>query len=386
MTFSRQFIETLSASGVTSFFGVPDSLMSSFSQALSDLSNTSQCRIKHIITANEGSAVGMAIGSYLATSQPACVYMQNSGIGNAINPLISLASKDVYGIPMILLIGWRGEMMLNNIQKSDEPQHIVQGRITLQQLNLLEIPYLVLEGNDNEDDLIKKLVILSRTESKPVALIARKNYFPSAVNGVNSTPVGYGMYRTDAISIALTCVPKGSAIVATTGHISRICHDMLTTEWASKDIPLFMSIGGMGHSISIAQAYAMQKKSKLVFCFDGDGSALMHLGAQANSFIAPNLFHIIFNNGCHYSVGGQETRGHSCDFANIANSLGYIRSCTIDSQDKLELALRNLSLDGGPTLVNVICSKEDVITNLPRPDRTSAFYKMKFMGYSSNEY
>jgi len=201
--------------------------------------------------------------------------------------------------------------------------------------------------------LIKKLVILSRTESKPVALIARKNYFPSAVNGVNSTPVGYGMYRTDAISIALTCVPKGSAIVATTGHISRICHDMLTTEWASKDIPLFMSIGGMGHSISIAQAYAMQKKSKLVFCFDGDGSALMHLGAQANSFIAPNL---------------------------------YIRSCTIDSQDKLELALRNLSLDGGPTLVNVICSKEDVITNLPRPDRTSAFYKMKFMGYSSNEY
>lgn len=308
----HKFGETLEHNGVSLFCGVPDSLLKSFCAFLSD-----NCEDRYWITANEGGAVGLACGHYLATGKLALVFMQNSGQGNAVNPLSSLADPDVYSVPMLLLVGWRGMPGVH-----DEPQHVKQGKITISLFEAMGISTMVIPDEDWEV-VVSSAIKRAFAEKRPVALIVKKGLFGDYVLQNKKADIA-GLRREDAIERILKALPEGSVVVSTTGMISREVYEtrIRLGQDHSHD---FLMVGSMGHASQIALGIAMAQPNRKVFCLDGDGASIMQMGNMAivGQSSASNLTHVVLNNAAHDSVGGQPTVGGAIDLPAIASACGY---------------------------------------------------------------
>lgn len=310
----EKVVTALEEGGVDLFCGVPDSLLKSFCAYLTDMRADRQ-----VIAANEGGAVGLAAGHHLATGRLACVYMQNSGQGNAVNPLASLADPDVYSIPMVLLVGWRGEPGIK-----DEPQHAKQGKVTVTLFETLGIPTAVLPDDEYAAlDLIRKSVARSREESRPVALVVRKGWFAGYALKTKRPDIA-DVKREAVIEEILAGLPADAVVVSTTGMISREVYETRVRrgEGHARD---FLTVGSMGHALMIALGIARARPKRPVVCLDGDGATILQMGnlAIAGRSGATNLTHIVLNNAAHDSVGGQPTVGGEIDFKAIAEACGY---------------------------------------------------------------
>lgn len=332
------FIDTLREQGIDFFAGVPDSLLKNICAYIADNMDD-----KHnIITANEGGAVALAAGYHLATGKVGCVYMQNSGEGNAVNPLASLTDKEVYHIPVLLLIGWRGRPGIH-----DEPQHVKQGKITTGLLNVLGINYEVL---NKEEDFAKKQIDKAinsiRTTGEAFALVVEKDTFDSYTLQ-NVVKNDYKMSREEAIQTVAASIPDNAVIVSTTGMISRELFEYRAAMGQGHERD-FLTVGSMGHASMIALGIALQHPERKVYCFDGDGASIMHMGNMAivGSKQPDNYVHIVFNNGAHDSVGGQPTVGHEIDLVEIAYAMHYQHACCVWTKEMLDKALNDMFTDG----------------------------------------
>lgn len=370
------FIKTLQSNGVNFFAGVPDSLLKNVCAYITDNVSTEN----NLITANEGSAVGVAAGHYLATGELSLVYMQNSGIGNAVNPLLSLADEKVYSIPMILMIGWRGEPGVY-----DEPQHVKQGEVTLPLLQAMGIPYVVFPDDDTSaTSVIGSIVTNCKKTQKPHAIIIRKGTFGS-YKLRSKIPNENPICREDAMKYVVNSIPTDSIIVSTTGKLSRELYEYRDYKKQSHESD-FLTVGSMGHSSSIALGIALAKPERKVFCFDGDGAFIMHMGAITNiGYLNPkNYIHIVFNNGSHESVGGQPTLGFGIDIPAIARACGYRYVSRVSQKEDIIAAIQNALNRDGSTIIEIkVCinSRE----NLGRPKTTPVENKEGFMKFISNE-
>lgn len=310
----KSVIDALNKQEISFFTGVPDSYLNGFCNYI--LGNVPKNR--NVIVANEGNAIGIASGYYFATRKIALVYMQNSGMGNAINPLVSLADENVYSVPMLLLIGWRGEN-----GTGDWPQHKLQGEITPKLLDIMGIPYRIVENDDSKiEETIAWAADTARMNRKPVALIARKGVF--AGEKIPNVDNKYVMSREEAINVILDCMPADTIYSATTGRTTRELYFLRDRRRESHKND-FLNVGAMGHTSSVALGIAMEKPDRQVVCLDGDAAAIMHMGCftMASCVKAPNMIHIVLNNGAHESVGGQPTVGHIISFTGIAENAGY---------------------------------------------------------------
>jgi phosphonopyruvate decarboxylase len=316
MTISpKAFYETLDAHGVEFITGVPDSLLKEFCAYLADALSPSQ----HIIAANEGSAVGLAAGHHLATGKVPMVYLQNSGLGNLVNPLLSLADPEVYAIPMVVVIGWRGAP-----GESDEPQHIKQGRVTESLLSAMEIPYKVV-AHDSDLNVAIWAVEAAKQVGGPVVLLVKKGAFgKSELAATKAAGQEMPLTREEAISAVLEAAGDQAAIVSSTGMISREVYEQRRIR-GNSGAQDFLTVGSMGHASQIAHGIALSMPKAQVVCIDGDGAALMHLGGLATIGAGPEtqLVHVLLNNNAHDSVGGQPTVGFAISFTEIARACGY---------------------------------------------------------------
>ena len=310
----KAFVKAMQSAGIDFFCGVPDSLLKSFCAYITD-----HCRHCHVIAANEGGAVALASGHYLATGRIACVYMQNSGQGNAINPLASLADPDVYSIPMLLIVGWRGMPDMH-----DEPQHVKQGKITLELLRTLGIPTEVLPDTTvRACACAKRLLERAIVESRPVALIVRKGIFGYYELKTREADIAK-VKREAAIEKILRSLPSNAIVVSTTGMISREVYETRVRLGQGHERD-FLTVGSMGHASQIALGIARAQPRRPVVCLDGDGASLMQMGNMAivGQSGCGNLTHIVLNNAAHDSVGGQPTVGGRIKLKAIARACGY---------------------------------------------------------------
>lgn len=307
--------EALAEQGVTYFTGVPDSYLNGFcNYALANFPS------RNIIAANEGNAVGIACGHYFATKEIPLVYMQNSGLGNVVNPLASLAEHDVYAVPMILLIGWRGQ----GNTEPNHPQHRLQGEITPGMLDVMHIPYSILKDDDADfRAVIEKAAAYCRENRRSYALIAPKGVMAAAEKANNVDDV-YPMSREEAIEVILDHMPADTVYSATTGRATRELFFLRERRNETKAHD-YLNVGSMGHASSVALGIALEKPERHVVCLDGDSACMMHMGAMTmvSKLDAPNFLHVVLNNGAHESVGGQPSAGHKVDFTKIAEACGY---------------------------------------------------------------
>jgi phosphonopyruvate decarboxylase len=371
------FYDELTKRGAAFFAGVPDSLLKNFCAYLTDTVPEE----RHIISANEGGAIGLAAGFHLATGKIPVVYMQNSGIGNAVNPLLSLVDKDVYDIPLILVIGWRGEPDVH-----DEPQHKKQGKLTLSLLETLGIDYEILSANPPElAAQAERCFSALKNNHNPFAFVVRKDTFaPYTLK--NNTENNWPLTREEAIKTIIANAPSGSCFVSTTGFTSRELFELREKENAGHGND-FLTVGSMGHASQIALSVALQKPNKNIFCLDGDGAALMHLGGLTTIGVQnpPNLTHIILNNGAHDSVGGQPTAGFAVDFTLIAKACGYQHIYSAHNNDELISALEKRKRVSGVSLIEIKL-RRGARTDLGRPDTTPIENKKTFMDASMTLY
>lgn len=377
------FLEALQLAGVQFFTGVPDSLLKELCACFSDRLPEQ----KHIIAANEGGATGLAMGHYLATGAPALVYMQNSGLGNVVNPLASLADPQIYGIPMLLLIGWRGEMQPDGTQIHDEPQHVKQGQITLAQLEMMGIPFEIFQ-TDLSCSLTqtRRLLALAKRRSGPVALVVRKQSFApykpkAASKPANKTASADAILpgREEMLTRIVSLLADDVAVVSTTGMASRELFEFRHAQHSghARD---FLTVGGMGHASQIACGIALAQPDRQVVCLDGDGALLMHMGSLTLSAQQRNLVHIVFNNGAHDSVGGQPTVAAQLNLSNIAKAAGYQWVIRASSSSQLSEALQYALRLGQSCFIEVIC-RRGARADLGRPTRTPAQNKQDFMQF-----
>ena len=339
-------LKELNNLGVKFFTGVPDSLLRDFCECITD----SVAKCDHVIAVNEGGAVGIAIGKYIATEAIPLVYMQNSGLGNAVNPLMSLASKEIYSIPMLLMIGWRGEP-----STKDEPQHIHQGRSTLPMLKAMDIPYVILSQEQAEATRqLKDLIKMARELSCPVALVVKKGLF-EPYKKKKSKATTKQFLREEAIKIAVERLGNEIITVCTTGMASRELFEYRSKKKLSLKRD-FLTVGGMGHASQIALGIAMAKPNKQVACFDGDGAVLMHMGSLPliGRSECENFLHIVFNNGVHDSVGGQPTIGRDIELTQVAAACGYSLSLRASTPRTFNSALETVLTTPGPNFIEVV--------------------------------
>lgn len=367
-----EFYNFLNSININFFTGVPDSLLKSFCGYISDHSPEAS----HVIAANEGGAIGIGIGYHLATGNVPMIYMQNSGLGNSINPLISLSDRDVYSIPMIILIGWRGEPKVK-----DEPQHIKQGKIMLPMIESMDMHYEVLTGNIDDDQKIVKSLLNHAIEIQgPVFLIAKKGVFESYEYNQTEHLAAkeISISREDAIKQIIPTLPNDALVIATTGMASREIFELRENTDSNHGFD-FLTVGGMGHASQIAFGLALQSKRKNIVCIDGDGAAIMHLGSMAiNGKYAPKNFkHILLNNGAHDSVGGQPTVGFDINFSNLARSFGY-KVVNNSCKKEISLLVEELINIEGPSFLE-IKTKLGSRANLGRPTNTPIENKKLFM-------
>ena len=367
------FVNTLKEHSIDFYAGVPDSLLKNICAYITDNLPADQ----NIIAANEGGAMGIAAGYYLATGRIPVVYMQNSGEGNIINPLASLTDKEVYNIPVLLLIGWRGCPGVK-----DEPQHVKQGKVTTGLLNVMGINYAILSKDEVEAaKQIKIAVDYMRATNECYALVIEKDTFDS-YNLQNVDKNDLTMSREEAIQKVAANIEDTACIVSTTGMISRELFEARTA-WSQGHERDFLTVGSMGHASQIALGIALQKPDRKVYCFDGDGASLMHMGNMAitASMNCKNYVHVVFNNGAHDSVGGQPTVGLKIDLCGVAKAVGYKATYSVDTLEQLESTLAIVENTEGPVLLQV-CVKKGNRKDLGRPTTTPVQNKealMKFL-------
>ena len=369
------FIEKLRENGIDCYAGVPDSLLKNICAYITD-----HCDEQHnIIAANEGAAVGIAAGHYLATAKPACVYMQNSGEGNIINPLASLTDQEVYNIPVLLLIGWRGRPGVH-----DEPQHVKQGKVTTGLLNVMGVNYEVLSKDEEkaEKQIVKAIKALQNKEV--FALVIEKDTFEDyKLQNVEVNDLA--MSREEAIQTVAAALGEKDCIVSTTGMISRELFEYRAAKGQGHEKD-FLTVGSMGHASQIALGIAMAKPDRRVWCFDGDGATIMHMGSMAivANKAPKNYVHVVFNNGAHDSVGGQPTVGLKIDLPAVAKAVGYKAAISVSSKEELEKELSTLnsqlSTIGSPILLEIRVRKGNR-KDLGRPTTTPIQNKQALMDF-----
>jgi phosphonopyruvate decarboxylase len=366
----KKYFEVFKNNELDFFTGVPDSLLKNFLAYVADTSKDDN----HIITANEGASIALASGYYLATQKTAVVYMQNSGLGNAINPLLSLATEHIYKIPLLLLIGWRGEP---NIK--DEPQHVMQGKVTIKMLEIMQIPYVVIDANETES-IKKTTYIINETKrlGKPHAIVVKKNAF----SNYTLKPLrdfNFEMSREAAMKIVVKTLNKKDIVVSTTGKLSRELFEY-REEIKQNHHKDFLTVGSMGYASMIALGIAKEKTNRNIFCFDGDGSVLMHAGNLSNigNSGLKNFKHIVFNNSAHESVGGQETLALKVDLPQIAKSNGYSKVNSVSTFQELKNVLPLFIAHKGISFLEIKINLHSR-SNLGRPTIAPLENKKNFM-------
>jgi phosphonopyruvate decarboxylase len=359
--------------GVGFASGVPDSLLKDFCACISDRAPAG----RHVIAANEGGAVALAAGHSLATGSPGLVYMQNSGLGNAINPLTSLVDPEVYAIPLLLMIGWRGEP-----GRSDEPQHVKQGRVTLALLEALAVDYAVLpEQMQPALACLDRALVSMRERSRSFALVVRDGTFARYRAREGGRPV-FAMMREDAVRLFADWTGPRDVVVSTTGKTSRELFERRAAQGRGASSQDFLTVGSMGHASQIALGIALARPDRQVFCLDGDGAAIMHLGGLAiiGSEAPENLKHVIVNNGAHDSVGGQPTAGFAIDLPGLARSCGYRDAWVVETPGDFRARLDELKGARGPALLEVRVNR-GARPDLGRPTSTPVENKEAFVEF-----
>lgn len=365
-------VNILKDNGIEFYTGVPDSLLKGICAYITDKIEAEA----HVIAANEGGAVGLAAGYHLATGKIPLVYMQNSGMGNAVNPLLSLMDPDVYNMPLLLLIGWRGEP-----GHKDEPQHVKQGKLTLPLLDTLGIPYEILADNDGEvSEQITQSLHYIRKQNGIFALVVRKGIVEDYAKQDDSSHI-YDLSREEAIQTITSLLDEDSIVVSSTGMISRELYEYRESV-NENHIRDFLTVGSMGHASQIALGIAMQRRDLKIYCFDGDGALLMHMGALP--IIAAqrpeNFVHIVFNNGAHDSVGGQPTVGFDINIPEIAQASGYKKGFSVSSAEEIRTLFPQMMNQIGPLLLEVKVKRGNR-KDLGRPSTTPIQNKTSLMEY-----
>ncbi len=343
------------------YSGVPDSVLKDFLSCINQ-----NKKITNITCANEGAAVALAIGNYLGSKKLGLVYLQNSGLGNAINPLISIADKNVYAIPMVLLIGWRGSPNSN-----DEPQHMAKGKITKSLLKQLDIKHSVIE-NTKDFKKIEKLIKFSKTKKRPVAILIENKVF-SKFKKVNVKDFNKSINRSDFLISLLKNINNKDRIISTTGYTSRELNKIRKDHKIKKAKDFYM-VGGMGHCSSVALGCSLANNNKMI-CLDGDGSLLMHMGSIATIgfYSKSNFKYILLNNNAHESVGGQSTNSSNIDFQKLSNSVGIKSYMQISSIKSIDSKLKSFLSSKHFKFLEVRIKSKN-IDNLDRPKN---FLKIK---------
>lgn len=370
-----EFIASLEKLDIRFVTGVPDSLLKDVCACITSYFSSA----RHIIATNEGSAVGLAIGHYLATGRPALVYLQNAGLGNVVNPVTSLADPQVYGVPMVFMIGWRGEILADGKQLHDEPQHVKQGQITIPQLEILDIPYRIADSSTTTiEPVLSELIDRAISRPGPAALVVRKHTF-APFKLMKPDHEEYQLSREAAISAVIEMLPDDVPIVATTGMASRELFELRQASGGGHHRD-FLTVGGMGHAGQLAAGIAVARPDRQVVYFDGDGALLMHMGSLAISAECPNLLHIMLNNGAHDSVGGQPTKGAVLDFTKIAAACGYARVSQAVTTDEIVTNVQSMLGSGVSSFLEIKC-KGGARADLGRPSRSPAQNKIDFMRF-----
>tara|TARA_B100001115_G_C15843186_1_gene423484 strand:- start:1321 stop:2475 length:1155 start_codon:yes stop_codon:yes gene_type:complete len=375
MSISPQlFLKHLIRRDILFFTGVPDSLLKYLCLCIDQ---SKDLKSNHIITSNEGAAIGLASGYHIGTNKVPLVYMQNSGIGNAINPLLSLADSKVYSIPMLILIGWRGEPGVK-----DEPQHLSQGEVQIDLLNALKIPFdIISKNNDDYKLIIDRGLNYAKEKSSPFVILIKKNTFSKIVfnsnkQGSNTLP----LTREYCLGILLKSLPKNSIIVSTTGKTSREIFELrkLNNQPHEND---FLTIGSMGHCSSIALGIAKTNPHLNIFCIDGDGSIIMHMGTLSTigQELPDNFHHILINNYSHESVGGQKTSSEIIDFNLLSKSLNYKDYYRANNKNSLNKLIKEMLNNSNKPALFEIQVQPGSRSDLGRPTVTPKENKIKLM-------
>lgn len=366
----RTYIRKLKELGIETITGVPDSTLQVFCGFIGE-EDSFPC---HITAANEGAAIGIAIGEYLATGKPACVYMQNSGLGNTVNPLTSLTHTDVYGIPVLLMVGWRGEP-----GTKDEPQHKYMGKITPDLLEVLGIRYSVITGDTTEEELEKAFRNAKEDllKNRQYALVIRKGAFRRTDEAGYKNDFILG--REEAVSEIAGWLEERDLVVSTTGKISREMYEQSDRKIGDHR-QTFLTVGGMGHANMIACQIAKRLPERRIICLDGDGALLMHMGNMAvvGEQNPGNLVHICLNNRAHESVGGMPTGAPGLKFCEMAEAAGYRKVFCVKDKEGLREKLSNIRGEQTLTFLEIMVSlgaRED----LGRPKETAEENKKSFM-------
>lgn len=368
----KDFYDCLKSSNIDFFTGVPDSLLKDICNYITDLTP----KKNNIIAANEGGAIGLAMGYNLASSKIPLVYMQNSGFGNTINPLLSLADQKVYSIPMLLLVGWRGEPGVK-----DEPQHLKQGLVSEELLKTMNIPYSVI-SNDSSDfeNIIKNAMETINNKQTPYVLLIRKGTFEPYLLK-NKIITDYDLNREDAIKKIIDLISDEDIVVATTGKTSREVFEYRVEKGMGHEKD-FLTVGGMGHANQIALGISIAKPERRVFCIDGDGAVLMHTGSMGiiGDIKPKNFKHIIINNGAHDSVGGQPTIGFKINFGKIATAFNYKDVFSIKSLYEFDKVFDSFCNSIGPSLLEIVVNK-GARKDLGRPTISPKENKINFKSF-----
>lgn len=345
MVNQQELFEALDRLGVKFFTGVPDSLLNDFCLYLTNNINEQH----HVMAANEGNAIGIAAGNYIATGNVPLVYMQNSGIGNATNPLLSLTHDCVYGIPMILVIGWRGDPSIN-----DHAQHKKQGELTPVLMKDMDIPYEILDDDNTVIEKFTWAVQKAKEISSPVALIAKKAILTQKEKK-QVYPESPLMNREETVSAVLDVFGDDAVYLATTGRATRELNEQLKLHGIGEGHE-FQNVGSMGHVSSVGLGIALACPEKKVVVFDGDAAAVMHMGSLATicRYKAGNLVHIVLNNGVNESVGGQKSSGQVISLTGVAEACGYQTvGHPVETKEELQSVLKALPQGDMPFFVDV---------------------------------
>ncbi len=372
----QNFFDLLKKKGISFFTGIPDSTFKEFMKFIADNDSTN---LQNLVPCNECEAIALASGYHLATGKIGTVYMQNSGLGKAINPLTSLCDTEVYSIPLLLLIGWRGEP-----GKIDAPQHKKMGRIMLSLLDTLQIPYYILEPDLTiiKKELEKAFNYFKKNKAA-YAFIIKGNFFQNyemRKKQINN----YTLKRKEVIRDIMKNLTNNEIIVSTTGYISRELFEY--KESGNKEhFRSFYNVGAMGCASSIGLSIALQKPNKKVIVFDGDGAAIMQMGAFSTigKYSPSNYVHIIFDNQAHETTGGQPTNSSTTDLLQVALASNYKSGKIIKTKEELINSILEIKEQEGPILLLIKLAKSSP-QNLKRPDKDLKRYKEEIMNYLIN--
>lgn len=376
MVNQAQLFEALDKLGVKFFTGVPDSLLNDFCLYL--VNNIPDGR--HVMAANEGNAIAIAAGNYMATGNIPVVYMQNSGIGNATNPLLSLTHDCVYGIPMILVIGWRGDPSIN-----DHAQHKKQGELTPVLMSDMDIPYEILDAEDTVIEKFAWAVNKANEISAPVALIAKK-----AILTQKEKKQTYAdsklMNREEAVAAVVDVLGADAIYLGTTGRATREVHEQLIAHGIGEGHE-WQNVGSMGHVSSVGLGLALARPDKRIVVFDGDAAAVMHMGALATNcrYKAGNMLHIVLNNGVNESVGGQPSAGYLIDLTTIAKACGYRTvGHAVETKEELQRIVRENQSGEMPLFIDVHV-RQGIRSDMPKLNIDHKAIKNELMNNLKNQ-